>query len=80
MSKSFKQFMENISRRNFLKGVAGAAAIGMSSKSSGVVVNANRVIDSRGRSAANPYGNTDSMGNTIKNDKSKEKEEKKSDK
>lgn len=36
------------------------------SKVDEVVLNPNRIIDAQGRSAANPYGNTDSTGNVIK--------------
>lgn len=35
-------------------------------KTDEVVLNPNRIIDAQGRSAANPYGNVDSMGNAIK--------------
>lgn len=31
-----------------------------------IALNSNRIIDAHGRSAANPYGNVDSMGNPIK--------------
>jgi hypothetical protein len=48
------------------KAAAAALAGTMAAGAGSVVVNPNRIIDASGRSAANPYGNTDSTGNVIK--------------
>lgn len=46
----------------------GAAALAgaMAAPAGGIMLNPNRIIDASGRSAANPYGNVDSMGNPIR--------------
>lgn len=48
------------------KAAAAALAGTMATGAGGIVLNPNRIIDGSGRSAANPYGNVNSMGHPIK--------------
>lgn len=45
---------------------AGLTAAALATGAGGIVLNPNRIIDGSGRSAANPYGNVNSMGHPIK--------------